>query len=247
MEHMLYDSSATSEYQECLLKTKFFQPEIKPEGLIETLRYDKHGGFYLLERHMDRLQASAKYYEIRFNRANVIEALTEYAVECLIDIADEHTRCRMVLLADGGMNITRQSLPANALTHTIHFVIAPDVMQSSNPYLYHKTTARDFLDAPCARIKKTIYCDEVVYLNERGELTQGSYMNLFLEQHDGSYLTPPVTAGLLPGVFRAEFMATHRVIEKTLYPADLENAKQIYLGNSVRGLLKAVNIDTTTK
>jgi para-aminobenzoate synthetase / 4-amino-4-deoxychorismate lyase len=240
---VVYDSSATSEYQECLLKTKFFQPEIKPEGLIETLRYDKQGGFYLLERHMDRLQASATYYEILFNRAHVVEALMQY----MRDTADEHTRCRLVLLAKGGISITRQPLPADALTQTVRFIIAPVVMHSSNPYLYHKTTTRDFLDAPSVRLKQTTGCDEVVYLNERGELTQGSYMNLFLEQQDGSYLTPPITAGLLPGVFRAEFMATHNVIEKTLYPADLENAKQIYLGNSVRGLLKAVHIVGTTK
>ncbi|MDX1922939.1 MAG: aminodeoxychorismate synthase component I [Alphaproteobacteria bacterium] len=232
---VVYDSSATSEYQECLLKTKFFQHHIKPEGLIETLRYDKKGGFYLLDLHMQRMAASAAYYEIPFNRDKVIKALNEFVA----DIVDDHTRCRLVLLSSGGINLTAQALPAGALTQTIHFVYAPEIMQSNNPYLYHKTTTRDFLDAPCARLKKSTCCDEVVYLNERGEVTQGSYMNIFLEQADGTFVTPPITAGLLPGVFRAEFIAKNHVIEKTVFPDDLKTAKQVYLGNSVRGLLKA--------
>lgn len=232
---VVYDSSAASEYEECLLKTRFFTQAHQPFGLIETLRHDKAYGYVLLERHMLRLAESAAYFGITCDVPGIKQSLFEYALrfDC------EHARIRVVLMPDGNVRMEGAPLPPDALIQIMRFVIAPSLMDSRNVHLYHKTTARDFIDDPTAQLKKTTGCDEVVFLNERGELTQGSYTNLFLEQEDGTFLTPPISAGLLPGTFRAEFMTTHKVVEITLYPENLRKAKQIYLGNSVRGLLKA--------
>ncbi|NDE89909.1 MAG: aminodeoxychorismate synthase component I [Alphaproteobacteria bacterium] len=229
---IVYDSRAQSEYDECLLKTKFFTATHAPFGLIETLRCDKNDGFYLFDRHLDRLIASAQYFAISCDRAALHIALLDHVV----GQKAEHLRVRLELSADAAIQISSAPLEAMALQQTLTFTIAPKPIHSANVHLYHKTTQREFLDTP----RQQSGVDEVVFLNERGELTQGSYTNIFLEQADGSYLTPPISAGLLAGTFRAEFMETHRVIEKTLYPHDLTTAEQIYLGNSVRGLLKAV-------
>jgi para-aminobenzoate synthetase/4-amino-4-deoxychorismate lyase len=78
-----------------------------------------------------------------------------------------------------------------------------------------------------------------VYLNERGELAEGSRTNIFIDRGDGVLVTPPLPAGLLPGVLRAELLAGGRAIESVLTLHDLEGAHVVYLGNSVRGLLKA--------
>jgi para-aminobenzoate synthetase/4-amino-4-deoxychorismate lyase len=69
-------------------------------------------------------------------------------------------------------------------------------------------------------------------------LAEGSITNLFIER-DGTLLTPPLSSGLLPGTLRAELIATGRAIEQLLTLADLEAAEAIWLGNSVRGLLRA--------
>jgi para-aminobenzoate synthetase/4-amino-4-deoxychorismate lyase len=81
--------------------------------------------------------------------------------------------------------------------------------------------------------------DEVVYLNERGELAEGSRTNIFIDRGDGILLTPPLPAGLLPGVLRAELIAKGRAVERVLQLDDLTSAKKTYLGNSVRGLIVA--------
>jgi len=83
--------------------------------------------------------------------------------------------------------------------------------------------------------------DEVVFLNERGELTEGSFTNVFVARN-GFLLTPPVSSGLLPGTLRAELLDTGRAREHVLTPADLETADAIYLGNSVRGLVRAEHL-----
>ena len=80
--------------------------------------------------------------------------------------------------------------------------------------------------------------DEVVYLNEDGALAEGSRTNVFVERN-GVLLTPPVSAGLLPGTMRAELLASGRAKEAELTAADLEAAETVYLANSVRGLVRA--------
>ncbi len=233
---VVYDSVAASEYEECLLKAKFFAAAQEPFGLIETLRLDKGKGYVLLDRHLERLEASARYFGIPFNKDPIMWGLQDLEKRQ----QDAHSRVRLVILPDGDVRVEIEALAAETLNKTMRFIIAPSPINRNNVHLYHKTTQRAFLDEPLKRAKQQHDCDEVVFVNEAGELTQGSYMNLFLEQEDGSYVTPPVSAGLLPGTFRAEFMAENRVIEKTLFPDDLETAKQVYLGNSVRGLLNAV-------
>jgi para-aminobenzoate synthetase/4-amino-4-deoxychorismate lyase len=80
--------------------------------------------------------------------------------------------------------------------------------------------------------------DELVFLNERGEVTEGSFTNIFIER-DGVLLTPDLSSGLLPGTLRAELIATGKARAVVLTLADLYAADAIWLGNSVRGLIRA--------
>jgi len=102
----------------------------------------------------------------------------------------------------------------------------------------HKTTNRAFYDQPRQQAHAAHGVDEVLFRNERGELTEGSITNLFVAR-DGMLLTPPLSSGLLPGTLRAELLATGKATEQVLTLADLETAEAIWLGNSVRGLIRA--------
>ncbi|MCA8889022.1 MAG: aminotransferase class IV, partial [Parvularculaceae bacterium] len=55
----------------------------------------------------------------------------------------------------------------------------------------------------------------------------------------GVLLTPPLSAGLLPGTLRSELLASGTAVEATLTPDMLATAAAVYLGNSVRGLVRA--------
>ena len=76
-------------------------------------------------------------------------------------------------------------------------------------------------------------------------MTEGSFTNLFVER-DGALLTPPLASGLLPGTLRAELIAEGKAEERVLTLADLKSAEAIWLGNSVRGLIRAQWVDRET-
>jgi para-aminobenzoate synthetase/4-amino-4-deoxychorismate lyase len=78
----------------------------------------------------------------------------------------------------------------------------------------------------------------VIYLNERGEIAEGSRTNIFVERRE-VLATPRLASGLLPGVLRAELIAAGKAVERVLTLEDLKSADAVFLGNSVRGLVPA--------
>jgi para-aminobenzoate synthetase/4-amino-4-deoxychorismate lyase len=113
------------------------------------------------------------------------------------------------------------------------FRLAPERMQSGDLLLRHKTNWRQTYDHPHPD------CDELLFCNERGELTEGARSNIFIRRGE-LLLTPSLDAGLLPGVLRAELMAQGRAKEAVLTPDDLNG--EVWLGNSLRGLIRGVRL-----
>jgi para-aminobenzoate synthetase/4-amino-4-deoxychorismate lyase len=144
---------------------------------------------------------------------------------------------RLVLDEDGGLSVTATPLP-EAGPASFRFALAEARTSSENRFLFHKTTRRTFYDGTRAAMTEALGVAEAVFLNERGELTEGSFTTLFIER-DGVLLTPALDCGLLPGTLRAELLASDRAREAVLFPRDLESAEAVWLGNSVRGLVRA--------
>src|SRR6185312_178151 len=102
-------------------------------------------------------------------------------------------------------------------------------------FLFHKTTHRLIYDQALAEARAA-GCDDLLFLNERDELTEGAIHNVFLVKN-GVWHTPAVRCGLLPGTYRAEFLAGHpEAREEILRGEDLLQADAIFLCNSVRGM-----------
>jgi len=229
------DSEPQEEYREALLKMKFFTDPADPVCLIETILWTQEAGFALIDRHLDRMEASAHYFQIAFDRRAVLDLLDSWAAM----ICEPRQRVRLTLHETESLAVTATPLPDPVSDPAaLRFIIAPERMDSQNLWLAHKTTNRAFLDAPRQRAAAEHGVDEVVFCNEEGSLTEGSITSLFIER-DGVLLTPPLEAGLLPGTLRAELIATGVAREARLTLADLETADAVYLGNSVRGLMRA--------
>nr|HRO15966.1 aminotransferase class IV [Paracoccus sp. (in: a-proteobacteria)] len=80
--------------------------------------------------------------------------------------------------------------------------------------------------------------DELIFLNERGEVCDGTITTLFFDRGAGMR-TPPRASGLLPGVLRAELLAQGACREEVLMAHDLPRVR-LWVGNAVRGLDAAV-------
>jgi branched-chain amino acid aminotransferase len=89
--------------------------------------------------------------------------------------------------------------------------------------------------------------DEVILLNERGEVAECTSANLFIA-NGGKVYTPPLSSGCLPGVTREVILGEVHVTgvtveEKTLFPADLESADEMFITSTTRDLLPVAEID----
>ena len=127
----------------------------------------------------------------------------------------------------------------------INVTLSPHRTRSDDPFLRHKTTNRHLYNNELTRARSEGF-DEVIFLNERGELTEGAISNLFVEIPGdpggaGKLLTPPLASGVLPGILRRYLLETNpNLEERPLTLADLEHPNTLWLGNSLRGLRKAI-------
>lgn len=224
------DSTARAEYEEALLKLKFLADPAPPVTLIETFKWTPEAGYVLLGRHLDRLAASAAYFALPMTREGVADYLANAARAW-----DAPMRVRLTLSATG-LALSAVTLPPSP--EIFRFAIAAERLDSTSLWLAHKTTNRDFYDQPRQRAHVERGLDELVFCNERGELTEGSFTNLFIERN-GALLTPALSSGLLPGTLRAELLDRGEAREAVLTLADLDAAEAIFLGNSLRGLIRA--------
>jgi len=224
---VVQDSTAADEYAECLLKARYYEAARRPLRLIETLRWSPAEGFVRGERHLARMARSASFFGMPFDGTRAREALTT-AQE---SVGSKDLRLRLALDEAGAFACT--AAPLGQAKEFWSFAISPRRISSGDVLARHKTDWREAYDGE----PLPPGCDEVVFLNQRGEVAEGSRSTVFVAR-DGMLLTPPLSAGVLDGVLRAALIAEGRCREAVLMPQDLQGA--VYLGNSLRGLIRAV-------
>jgi para-aminobenzoate synthetase / 4-amino-4-deoxychorismate lyase len=221
------DSDPAAEYRECLLKASFLTHAPNDFQLIETILWN--GDFYLLTQHLDRLAASATYFNFTCDRAAIITQLKSQATTFE---PNTKYRVRLLLNVSGTTTITSTQLTTQP---TGRILISTEKTTSTDLFLHHKTTRRTVYDH-LYKEAITQNCDDVIFLNERNELTEGAISNIFLRKSNRLF-TPPITSGVLPGIYRRHILETNpHAEEKVLTLEDLRTADAIYICNSVRGM-----------
>jgi branched-subunit amino acid aminotransferase/4-amino-4-deoxychorismate lyase len=210
-------------------------PEGREFDLIETLRWTRPAGFYLLDEHVARLRQSAVDLGFRCEEHDVWGELAR-AVGAR---TEETLRVRLTLARDGVVSVSAEPLSLPQAGARWRLVYATVRFNSRDPLLRYKTTRRAFLDEALAEAQRRVGADETLFLNERDELCEGARSNLFVADN-GVLLTPPVACGLLPGALRESLLRDGRAREAVLRPSDLEGDAEVYMGNSVRGLVRGI-------
>lgn len=199
--------------------------------VIETLGYDPgldaEGGFRRLARHLDRAERTCERLRIAFDR-RACEAALRAAV------AGIAARCRLTIDRAGRLDVTTATLaPAPARWRVM---VSPTRLAAGDPWLAVKTTQRLIYDEARAALPQGI--DEAIFLNEAGAVCEGTITNIFARL-DGRLVTPPLDCGLLPGILREELLESGKAIEQSFGVADLQRVDQLFVGNSLRGLIAA--------
>lgn len=207
--------------------------------LIETLRWERGQGFIRLERHLARLYASASKLGFACDPAKIGGMLAQ-----AVSASDRQTpassflRVRLTLAQNGSVQCSAQ--PFALLPPQIVWTLrtARTHLTSTDALLRHKTSRRAVYDAARAEFTHP-QADEVILLNERGEVCEGAITSLFADFGDGQLKTPALQCGLLAGVLRGEMIDDGAAVEGVLMPDDLQKAKALWVGNSLRGLIRA--------
>ncbi|MGD9014518.1 MAG: aminodeoxychorismate synthase component I [Candidatus Omnitrophota bacterium] len=232
---IVYDSDPQREYHECQLKALFFTQKQKEFQLIETMRWSKREGFFLLSWHLDRLKSSADYFNFSFNAKRIKQELGRISR----NFNPVFTyRVRLLLSCSGNVSINYQRIKRIPKQGIPKVVFARKKTNSQDIAFYHKTTNRRIYDQEYKWAKsKGFY--EVIFENERGEITEGAISNIFI-RYGKIYYTPPVTCGLLNGVYRQYLMKKKAplVKERILRRRDLYQADAVSLTNAVRGMTR---------
>jgi para-aminobenzoate synthetase/4-amino-4-deoxychorismate lyase len=243
---IVIDSDAAEEFRECQLKAEFLTRPAshfpKEFSLVETLLWQ--GDYPLIEFHLDRLEDSAGYFGFPIDRAEVRVELLAHAAGITNPEAPQSLqnprKVRLLLDSEGEIHIASEPIEERLLdAGPLRVRMAAVRTDPQDPMLFHKTTHRPVYAKALAAANWAGF-DDALFLNDRGEVSEGAIHNLFVEK-DGLWLTPPIECGLLAGVYRRHLLNLRpHVEERVLHIEDLRNADAVYLCNAVRGVRLAV-------
>ncbi len=216
------DSHAEAEYDELLTKARIISLPWPRFDLLETMRFE-NGEIARLERHLVRLEDSAEYFGFPFCEAEIRAALAN----ALRD-RPAPARVRLLLSEDGAPRVEVHSL--DPLPAHPRVQLGNNAVDSGTPFLFHKTTAREMYEVVS---KAAPAAFDVLLYNERDEITEFTRGNVIVELAGRRY-TPPVTCGLLGGVFRSELLANGEIEERVITRKEIAHATRIWFVNSVR-------------
>jgi para-aminobenzoate synthetase/4-amino-4-deoxychorismate lyase len=222
---IVWDSVDGLELDECLAKAAVLSESVEDFCLLETLRWQRESGFWLLDRHIERAASSARYFGIDFDA----EAMRSGLEEAVSGVEYDDCRVRWLLDAKGAWRIEQFALEEFVGVRRVGLVRG--FVRSGDRFLYHKTTQRAVYEkarGACPAL------DDVILVNERGEVTESSIANVVVDI-GGCRVTPPVESGLLAGTMRAELLASGDISEAIVTEDQLLSADKVWLINSVRG------------
>lgn len=220
-------SADQAEWAECLLKGEFLNYRAQHSEIFETLLWQ--GDYQYLEEHLERLLASCQYFSIAVEAAEVRAALMSAASDF-----SGPTRVRIAVSNQGALALSSVALKTPGWGEKpLQLLLENYRVDAGEPYQYHKTDCRAHYDAGFKAALAQGYA-EALYLNTSEQLAEGAISNVFI-LIAGQWLTPPLDAGILPGIWRRQMIKNLAATEQPIPRVLLLEAERILIGNSVRG------------
>ncbi|MEG1105756.1 MAG: aminotransferase class IV [Eubacterium sp.] len=205
-------------------------------GVFETIAVEKEKPIFL-EAHLKRLENSMNFLEIsgRVLKEEVIDYLKEHPMD--------HGVLKIMVSPQNKIFSTRDN-PYLKEHYERGFTLdySKVLRNETSALTFHKTM--NYGD--CILEKRhaaKIGLDEVLFLNTKGAITEGTTTNVFFIKKEQIY-TPKISSGLLPGIMRDYVYKTKKVIDTTIYPENVKDFEACFLTNSLLGIMPVKQLGT---
>jgi para-aminobenzoate synthetase/4-amino-4-deoxychorismate lyase len=225
-----WGSDAANEYEEVVAKARVLTARRPGFDLLETMRFEPADGVRHVDRHLARLLASADHFGFDADRGAILEAVAKGVASA----PDRPCRVRLSLSRDGTVRVVCTPLAPEADPVTV--AIDGVAQDPRDVFLFHKTSLRHRYREAAERHPDV---EDVVLVNDRGEVTESTIANLAV-RIAGRWWTPPLDAGLLPGIGREVALEEGRLAERTITADDANAAEALALVSDTRGWRRAV-------
>jgi len=219
------------------------------DGLFETIKIH-NGRAVFLGEHLVRLSRSADFFALPLDRRKL-----EAGLRKLLDLAgpDFSGSARLTVSRGPGprglapipvaqqrpvLFITLEESASHTEKAVGDAILSPYVRSSTAPTSCHKTLS--YTDNLAARsVASRQGAIDAIFGNERGEAASTSMANIFVDV-GSEILTPPLSAGILPGIVREKILSMARIRnlpikERRISLSDL-SGRWIYRTNSLLGV-----------
>jgi len=228
---IVWDSEPEKEREECETKARVLAAQWPEFRLLETMRWAPGEGYFLGEEHLARLTASAGYFDYPLDPEKARSEMKGLSQR----LSPRPHRVRLLVDRAGRITLEAAVFTPPDPDAPLRVALARSPVDSSDPFLYHKTTHRRVYEE--ARAECPGFEDVILY-NERGEVTESTIANVAVEI-DGALCTPPVSSGLLAGTYRALLLDRKDILERTVAVEELLRSPRVLLLNSVQGIYPA--------
>ncbi|SFB26402.1 4-amino-4-deoxychorismate lyase [Acetitomaculum ruminis DSM 5522] len=205
-------------------------------GVFETICL-KEGRALLLDWHLERINNSLEYFNIyqRISKKEVEKWLEENKEDISKDSSGKKA-FKIMASASNKIFLLRDNPYDKEKTDRGFNLEYSNVLRNeSSSLVYHKSFNYGDNILEKRRLKNTA-TDEVIFLNSKGQISEGSTTNIFFVR-DKKIYTPQKECGLLPGILRRFIIEKFDVKEEKLYPKDVYDMEECFVTNSLMGIM----------
>jgi para-aminobenzoate synthetase / 4-amino-4-deoxychorismate lyase len=203
-------------------------------SLIETILWE-NGSFFLLGRHLARLEKSSEYFSFLVDFSSIVSLLEDTGRN--FDLKNKY-RVRLLVNSSGNADIS-STIVSSIPQEPVRVKFSDELTDENDIFLAHKTTKRELYDRSLSSCRAEGYF-EILFTNKNGELTEGAISNIIIKK-GGIYLTPPLSSGVLPGTYREYLLRSKKIPlrEEILRKEDVLSAEGIFIVNSLIKMVAA--------
>ncbi len=196
------------------------------KGAFETIKV-VDGKPLFLEKHLKRLKSSLKFFEIEKDIEE--EKILEY-----IESSEEKNFALKLIVSDKNFILTSREDNYRKDNKKFKLIVSDVWRNSSSKMIYHKSLSyyENIMEHRWSLDKGY---DSSLFINERGEVCETSFANIFFVR-DGEIFTPVISSGLLKGTMRDFIIENYQVREEIIYLDDLKKFDEAFISNSLMGV-----------